>query len=258
MSESSKYSVPNLERALRALELLSHHQEGLTVSQIAKELEIPRNSAFRISATLQEHGYIGFHRGSQQLVLTKKMFSIGYRALAAENIVQIAYDAMRSLRDETKETVIIGSLMQHDGAVLEEMAGLHHFNFRVERGARFYLHCTAPGKAILAHLSQAEQAKLVDAIELIRFNKNTITDKTKLLDELKQVKQQGVAYDHAEQIEGCHCIAAPVINQYGYPIAAIWVTGPSSRIPTSDFHELGLKVKQAADAVSQQLSNGTH
>lgn len=98
----------------------------------------------------------------------------------------------------------------------------------------------------------------MDAIELIRFNKNTITDKTKLLDELKQVKQQGVAYDHAEQIEGCHCIAAPVINQYGYPIAAIWVTGPSSRIPTSDFHELGLKVKQAADAVSQQLSNGTH
>lgn len=240
------------------LELLSHHQEGFTVSQIAKELEIPRNSAFRISATLQEHGYIGFHQGSQRLVLTKKMFSVGYRALATENIVQVAYDAMRSLRDETKETVLIGSLMQHDGAVLEELAGLHHFNFRVERGARFYLHCTAPGKAILAHLSQAEQAKLVDTITLTRFNDNTITDKERLLEELKQIKHQGVAYDHAEQIEGCHCIAAPVINQYGYPIAAIWVTGPSSRMPTSDFEKLGQRIKDAAATVSQQLSNGTH
>jgi DNA-binding IclR family transcriptional regulator len=250
MAEPSKYSVPNLERALHVFELLSHHKEGLIVSQIAKELEVPRNSIFRICSTLREQGYIQYYRDTQQVTLTKKLFSIGYRALADDNIVQIAHDPMRALRDDIKETVLIGSLMEKEGAVLEEIAGLHHFNFRVERGARFYLHCTAPGKAMLAHLSKAEQAKIIDNLELTRFNENTITSKLKLIEQLDAIRQSGIAYDFAEQIEGCHCIAAPIMDQYGYPVAAIWITGPSSRLLLEDFPTLGARVKQAADEVA--------
>ncbi len=253
MEGSSKYSVPNLERALRVFELLSDHKEGLIVSQIAKELNVPRNSIFRICATLREQGYLQYYRDTQQVTLTKKLFAIGYRALADDNIVQLAHDPMRALRDEVRETVLIGTLMEKEGAVLEEMAGLHHFNFRVERGARFFLHCTAPGKAILAFLSKAEQAKLVDRIELTKFNENTITSKLDLIEELDAIKARGISYDHAEQINGCHCIAAPVMDQYSYPVAAIWLTGPSSRIPDTDFPALGLHVKRAADNVSQLL-----
>lgn len=250
MPEPSKYSVPNLERALHVFELLSHHKEGLIVSQIAKELEVPRNSIFRICSTLREQGYIQYYRDTQQVTLTKKLFSIGYRALADDNIVQLAHDPMRALRDDIKETVLIGTLLEKEGAVLEEIAGLHHFNFRVERGARFYLHCTAPGKAMLAHLSKAEQAKIVDNIELTRFNENTITSKLKLIEQLDAIRQSGIAYDFAEQIMGCHCIAAPIMDQYGYPVAAIWITGPSSRLLIEDFPTLGARVKQAADEVA--------
>ena len=253
MTVLSKYSVPNLERALHVFELLSHHKEGMIVSQIAKELGVPRNSIFRICATLREQGYIQYYRDTQQVTLTRKLFSIGYRALADDNIVQLAHDPMRLLRDEIKETVLIGALMDKEGAVLEELAGLHHFNFRVERGARFFLHCTAPGKAILAHLSKAQQAKLVDRLELTRFNENTITSKIEFIEELDNIRSSGISYDYAEQIEGCHCIAAPIIDQYGHPVAAIWITGPSSRLPSSDFPKLGARVKLAADEVSHLL-----
>ena len=135
MTDSSKYSVPNLERALRVFELLSYHKEGLIVSKIAKELDVPRNSIFRICATLREQEYIQYYRDTQQGTLTKKLFSIAYRTLADDNIVELAHDPMRSLRDDIKETVLIGAMMEKEGAVLEEMAGLHHFNFRVEREA---------------------------------------------------------------------------------------------------------------------------
>jgi len=253
MTDSSKYSVPNLERALRVFELLSHYKEGMIVSQIAKELEVPRNSIFRICATLREQGYIQYYRDTQQVTLTRKLFSIGYRALADDNIVQLAQDQMRTLRDDIKETVLIGTLMDKEGAVLEELAGLHHFNFRVERGARFFLHCSAPGKAMLSHISKAEQAKIIDRLELTRFNDNTITSTMKLIEELDSIQQSGISYDYAEQIEGCHCIAAPILDQYGYPIASIWITGPSSRLPISDFPSLGARVKQAADEVSLLL-----
>ena len=255
MVDRSKYSVPNLERALDVFELLSKHKEGLILSRIAKELDVPRNSIFRICSTLLEKDYIQYYRDTQQVTLTKKLFSIGYRSLAEENIVQIAHDPMRSLRDDIKETVLIGTLLEKEGAVLEEIAGLHHFNFRVERGARFFLHCSAPGKAMLAHLSKAEQAKMVDTIEFTRFNKNTICSKLDFIKQLDKIKKSGVAFDHAEQIEGCHCISAPILDQYSYPIAALWITGPSSRLSKSKFQSLGIRVKQAAEKVSRSLGH---
>ena len=123
MAGSSKYSVPNYERALHVFEFLSHHKEGLITSQIARNLEVPRNSIFRICATLREQGYIQYFRDTQQITLTKKLFSIGYRALADDNIVQLAHDPMRALCDHIKETVLTGCLMDKEGAVLEELAG---------------------------------------------------------------------------------------------------------------------------------------
>jgi DNA-binding IclR family transcriptional regulator len=253
--EASKYSVPNLERALEIVELLSLHREGLIVAHLARELDFPRNSVFRICATLVDRGYLQYFRDTQQLCLTRKLFAVGYRALLEDNIVELARDAMRSLRDEFKETVVIGALMETEGAVLDELPGLHHFNFRIERGASFYLHCTAPGKALLAYLGASELEQMMGSIKFEAFNANTITDMETYQKALEQVRVDGFGYDRAEQIEGCHCIAAPIFDQYGYPVAAIWITGPSSRLPEADFTQIGLRVKAAADSISNVLGH---
>ncbi len=252
-NEGSRYSVPNLERALKIMELLSYHKEGLIAASIVKELAYPKNSVFRICNTLVNTGYLMYRSNTQQLVLTRKLFAVGYRAISEDNIVQLARGVMRTLRDEFKETVVIGTLMENEGVVLEEMAGLHHFNFRIERGAKFYLHCTAPGKAILAHLSEREQNKLLGTIEMIPFNKNTITDVDALRAQFEKIKSERIAYDYAEQIEGCHCICAPILDQYNYPTAAIWITGPSSRLPFEKYPYYGAQIKKAADSISALL-----
>lgn len=251
MEGKSKYSVPNLERALRVIELLSGRREGLIVSQIAKELDVPRNSVFRICITLKDSGYIEYYQGSQRYVLTRKLFTVGYRALGEVNIVQLAREPMLELRDAVKETVLLGTLLENEGAVLEEIPGSHHFNFRVEKGAKFHLHCSAPGKVLLAHLSLAQQASVVDQLEMPRFNEHTITSRSVLLETLKQVRETGVGFDFSEQIDGCHCVAAPVLDAYGYPVAAIWTTGPASRV--GNLKNVAELVKATAKKISEQL-----
>lgn len=253
VSEVNKYAVPSLERAMKLFELLADHQDGLSVSEIATELGVPRNSIFRITTTLIDLGYVSKKLDSSKIHLTRKLFTLGYKAISEENIVDVAREEMRALRDELKETVLIGTLLESEGAVLEELAGTHHFNFRVERGARFQLHCAAPGKAILAFLAKAQQASIVDRLDMVEFNENTITSAESLLTELDKVAISGVAYDQSEQIEGCHCVASPVLDQYGHPVAAIWITGPSSRLLVKDFAQIGERVKAAALSISRQL-----
>ncbi|MFK7900071.1 MAG: IclR family transcriptional regulator [Cyclobacteriaceae bacterium] len=250
---ASRYSVPNLERALKIFELLAEHREGLITAEIVRKLGYPKNSVFRICNTLINQGYLRYVPNSQKIIISRKLFTVGYTAISDQNIVQIARDVMCDLRDEFKETVVLGALMETEGVVLEEIAGIHHFNFRVERGAKFYMHCTAPGKAIMAHLTEKEQNKIFRSIDMIRFNENTITDVSQLKKQLKKIKADRVAYDYEEQLEGCHCISAPIIDHYNHPVAAIWITGPASRLTLDQFEYCGQKLRAAADKVSEIL-----
>ncbi|GEM_PF-4818768 len=54
----SRYSVPNLERALQILELLLNFPDGLAQSEMAVRLHCSKTSIFRITATLLEWGYL--------------------------------------------------------------------------------------------------------------------------------------------------------------------------------------------------------
>jgi len=253
MVDAPKNFVPSLQRALKIIEYLSDAPDGVLTSDLASELRYPRNSVFRICSTLQSLGYLKKDIATAHVRLSRKFFSIGYKVLSEVNIVSVARPHAQKLRDQTKETVLIGTLLERNGAVLEEFAGLHHFNFRISPGANFYIHCTAPGKALLAFLPDDECENYLESINFHKFNENTITCKHRLREHLQLIKESGVAYDAAEQIVGCHCIASPVLNQYAYPIATIWVTGPSSRIPQKDFSAYGTLVQKAATSISKEL-----
>jgi DNA-binding IclR family transcriptional regulator len=48
MRQPDRYHVPNLIRALRMVELLAQHPQGMTSTEITNLLKVPRNSVFRI------------------------------------------------------------------------------------------------------------------------------------------------------------------------------------------------------------------
>ena len=253
MSEESKYSVPNLERALSLMEHLSQVPEGASQAELCTHFGYPKNSVYRICSSLLDRGYLQKNSASQKFSLTRKLLAVAYGSLSEDNLLELALPVMRRIRPMVQETLLLGTLLEEEGLVLAELAGTHHFNFRVERGAKFYLHCTAPGKAILAFLPADEQERYLDTIDYIAFNERTHQNKTSLKKDLNEIKKRGVAYDYAEQLDGCHCISAPIFDQQGYPIAALWTTGPSNRLKSENFESMGDQLAAAAMEVSHQL-----
>ena len=147
---------------------------------------------------------------------------------------------MRDLRDEAKETVLIGTIIgAQEGVVLEQVLGSHEIKFAIDVGHRYYLHTAAPGKAMLAFLPQEGQQRAVEALAFQRFNRKTITNRKAMFKVLQKARQDGYAVDTAERIEGLHGVACPILNYLGYPVAAVWITGPAHRMPQSDFGRLG-------------------
>ena len=252
---SETYQVPALDRALTILELLAAHPDGIRMREIADRLDLPANSVFRITGTLEDRGYLVRDGEDMRYRLSRKLLAIGYAAVGEGKLVEQSLDLMRALRDETHETVLIGIRDDIEGLVLEQVASNQPVKFLVDPGTRFPLHTAAPGKAVLAFLPPPERDGILARLSYTRYNERTLDSRAKFEAELEQVEACGYGLDRSEQIEGLHCVGAPIFNHRGYPFAALWLTGPSFRFPAADFDRIGKKVAATAAQISQRFGH---
>jgi IclR family acetate operon transcriptional repressor len=245
--------VSNLERGLDMMEELLAHPEGLGVTEIAANLGIPKNAAFRIASALHERGYLARSAQTQRYRLSPRLMAMGYRSAESEGLIGAALPYMKRLRDAVGETAVLCAVVGEEGLVLDHVPGVHPFRFVVETGMRFHLHASAPGKAIMAFLPDDERKALVKALTLKRFNERTITTRGALRKALVEVRSRGYSLDLGEEFEGVRCAAAPVLNAKGYPVAALNVTGPAHRFAGADLDAAAREACAQAAEISRRL-----
>lgn len=251
--DDDRYHVPSLVRALQILELLAKEPGVLGISEMASRLGLPKNSVFRITTTLVDHGYL--HRDPVQKVFTlsHKLLALGYAAIDEANLVEKALKSMHQLCELTQETVLLGVLSGRHGIVVEQIPSPSAIKVMVEIGHQFPLHSSAPGKIFLAYMDQERRDSILDQMTFTRFTDRTITDRSAYLLELARVRETGYALDQGEEVDGIHCIAAPIRNRRGQAIASIWVTGPSTRLRKSSFEKVRRLVMEQARQISLQI-----
>lgn len=251
---SERYHVPNLSRALRVLELLAARSEQ-SISEIADALEIPRNSAFRIITTLRDNGYLDRDQSAKTYRLSRKLLSLGHAVVENEGLLAHSIDVLFDLRDATGETALIATLVEDGGVVLEQAISNQPVKVSIQIGHRFPLHTAAPAKAMLAYLPAVYRDRLIKTCDFKKYTDTTLSSRDALLAELDQVKAQGYAVDRGEELSDLHCVAAPVFDHRSRPIASVWVTGPSPRMPQSEFENIAQMVCAHARRISRRLGH---
>lgn len=250
-NSSRPYLVPALERGLKVLEMLSAHPEGLLMSEM-KELQLPAASLYRILVTLTELGYI-VRDGNDRCRIGRKLLSLGYKGMTSGSLAEEAAPFLRNLRRSVNETVALGVLFNGEGVVIDTFRSEQPVCVFVQVGHRFPLHSAAPGKAILAFLPEEERDALLENMTFESFNERTITDKQKFLKELDKVRGSGTAYDMGEESEDLRCVAAPVFDSRNVPVAAVWVTGPASRLDEKKLQAISLQVRETAEKIGGMI-----
>ena len=74
------------------------------------------------------------------------------------------------------------------------------------------MHCTGIGKAFLAFLSEEEIDRIISKAGLPGFTESTITERAKLIDELREIRVNGYAIDNEEHKENTFCIGAEEVG----------------------------------------------
>jgi DNA-binding IclR family transcriptional regulator len=94
---------------------------------------------------------------------------------------------------------------------------------------------------------------LVKQIRLTPQTSKTITDEAAFGTEIARIRTRGYALDDEENEVGGRCVAAPVLDHRGKPVAAVSISAPVQRFPMEQVPEYGNHVQDAARAISKRL-----
>lgn len=205
---------------------------GLSLANLARRLDIPKASLFRILRTLESGGYLVeqqgvFRVGGVGLELAR---IIGLHA-PAQAFPACARPVMEWLADETGETVLLGALdeVSMDVAYLDVLDSPLAIRFTVPVGDRRPLYCAASGKAVLAFLPDEQRQAYLDTTRFQAFTPNTC-DRASLAEDIAAIRASGIAFDQGGRVEEASGIACPVFNSQERVFAALSVAGPAARI----------------------------
>jgi DNA-binding IclR family transcriptional regulator len=220
----------SLERALDILELLASNREGLTLSNISSELDIPKSSALSLLSTLVHRKYAIYDKDSGKYRMGIKMFEVGSGYFRESDYMNDIMAAVTKLSKESDETIHLGVLDGRDVIYIFKTESSQPIRMVSSIGKRIPAHATAIGKALLSGLSDEQLIELYENEQLEKLTNNTICNFDVLLDEIHAVRDRGYAMECEESSEGVECFAAPIVNGLDQVIAAVSIAVPIMRV----------------------------
>jgi IclR family transcriptional regulator, acetate operon repressor len=248
--KTDQNTIQSLDRALMILTIVSE-ANGLSLSDLAKESNTSAPTVYRALTTLQSHGFVEMEDPGQLWHVGGGAFRVGSSFLRRTKIIDRARQPMDRLMRATGETANLG--VEHRDQVLFLAQVETHEAIRAffPPGTLGAMHVSGIGKALLAWLPLARVAQIIGDQGLARFTPQSHADLASLSADLSQTRARGYAVDNEERAQGMRCVAAPIFNAHGEPVAGLSISGPTFRIEMGAADAIGALVKAAADEVTE-------
>lgn len=223
--------APMVERAFRLLDLLSLSEEGMTLSEMARALEMSKSTVHSLLKTLESSDVIE-QAEERRYVLGPRLYDLAQASMQRTGLRRFALPAMERLARNCGETVFLGRIEREYVRIIENVeaggaAPLFHITAR--RGTRVPLLAGAIGRVVLAHWSLEQRSAFLHEKPLPQFTSHSITDATAFLAAIAETEQSGIGIDCEEYLTGVNAIAAPIYGASETLIALLWIVGFASR-----------------------------
>jgi len=228
MTDEPQYAVEATQTSLAILEALVDSNEPVGVTELADMVDVSKSVAHNHLSTLRAAGYV--LKRSERYESSLRPLALGERTRDGLGFYHAAKQQLDNLAAATGETAILFVLEETDGVPVSISEPEDGWSAPFHAGERLPLHVNAPGKAILASLPSDRVDSILDETELVAPTSATIVDPSDLADELRRIRDDGIAFCRGEQYEGIIGVAAPLPQISGSRSAALGVCGPVERL----------------------------
>jgi IclR family acetate operon transcriptional repressor len=240
-----------LDRALDVLELLVEHPGGMSLSEVCRRCGMPKGAAHRLMTSLVQRGYMEQDASSEWYRLTLKTSALGFRFLAESGLTDVGQPILDRLAHQTRELCRLAVAQGQSLIWVAKAQGSPSaLRYDPDMGMPVVLHATATGRAWLSTLDEDEAVRIVveSGFEVpSRFNRNVITNKTKLRAELAATRKRGYGLAIEEGEAGTAALAVPVSTPDGAKsVGTLSVAGPIMRVTEARYEGVAESLKRSA------------
>lgn len=219
--------LSTLANGLHVLECLAAGRSS--VRHLSAELDMPRQTVYRVLKTLASLGWVELDRGDDTYCLTSKVWSIASRSFRLSDVRDTLAPVVRRLADLHGETVHLATYEQGQVTYIDKADGWHPIRSYTELGGTAPAYCVATGKMLLAVQPQGEIERVLRG-PLEAHTPETVVDGAELRRQLAEARDQGYAVNRGEWREGVAGIAVPIVSGPTGDHVAIGFSGPRDRI----------------------------
>lgn len=243
--------IQAVEKTLNVLEAL-WQLGGAGVTELTNQTGLAKSTVHAHLKTLRSKGYVV--QGGDEYRLSLRFLSFGEHVKHEQPLYSSAASSITNLAERTGERVLCVTEQNGLGPVVRAAGGARSVSTGIGVGTHTYLHCSAGGKAMLAHFSQPKVDWVIDEWGLPRFTESTITERDDLVSELESVREDGIAYNRGEYLPGVGAVGTPITGTDGDVLGAVTITGPERRLETEwEFEELHGQLRAAVNAIEVDL-----
>jgi IclR family acetate operon transcriptional repressor len=212
--------IRSAARVLEALEIIARHQP-IGVADLARQMGEGKSNIQRVLVTLASSGWIKpLPDGPTRWELTSRVQAVASDARGGAGLGQLLRPLMVSLRDQTGETVICAVPDVERVVITDVVESTQLVRSAPPVGLVVPTEESASGRALLAAMAHADRERLVG---------HALTGAAHA--ELDAIEKQGWSLSVAgDAAEGSTSVGTAIVTSSGSPIAAVAISGVSSRM----------------------------
>ncbi|MSO97544.1 MAG: winged helix-turn-helix transcriptional regulator [Rhodospirillaceae bacterium] len=240
------FSVRSLKRGLDILRLLNRHN-GLTVTETADQLNLPRPTAFRLLRTLERLGYIFRDEADKKYRLTDQVRSLSHGYDQEEWLPKVARPIMVEICKKILWPLTIATNMGSHMLVRDSTHDVSPFAMWRHRGGFSVplLH-TAAGQVYLAFSNKDVRQALIE--QALSEDSQSLAKASTMMQTFQRGLEKVAADGHA-------AIKVPDQNHCAFSVP-IMVDGEIFAVLSVSFYPTTMSLKQAIDTFAAPLKDG--
>lgn len=224
------------------------------VSELSRRYGWTKSATHRALATLAAAGFVVNDAERRRYRLGPTALRLGLAAVARAELHRLALPHLRALRDRTGETATVTVLNDDDERVyVDQVESGHPVRQIIEVGTRSPLYLGASSKAMLAHLPEARQERVLATARGSLRADGIPLDVAALREELAVIRARGFAVSRGERVAGAASVAAPVFGHEADVVGSVSIAGVTVRQSVADLEALGPLVRETALTISREL-----
>jgi DNA-binding IclR family transcriptional regulator len=216
--------IQSVERAAAILQVLAVEEAPTSLSQLASAIGLAKATTHGLVQTLRDVGFVDQDAQSGGYLIGAGLLELGSRSIDLNEVRSHALNWADTLAARSRQAAHVAVFASGEVLIAHHVFRPDESVQQVQTGSTYPLHATALGKVLLAYDPRAVRA--LGAGPLESFTYRTVTDRSRLLRDLADVRDHGWAAAVEEHKPGQAGIAAPVRDRSGQVIAAVGIKGP--------------------------------